>query len=330
MTAIIPAQQHSIQPAIDHYWQCVNAVLDNLKPSSARVYAQTYRTWQAYCHDSGYSPFGLQEMSVRTFLDSTGNKKITMQRQLTALRAFAGVAVDYLKALEMEGVYLPFSSEHMQLLHNALERMKLRLGDHDKRLLPARQGVALSPADADRLLRVFASSEAQDVRNRAIIGILLLAGLRRFEAAKLRWDDVDTERGTLSILGKGKSEPDLIPLLDSAARLLTNWRNVQAKIMRKGATANYVFTSFVKNGTCKPTPLSGNDVWRIFKRACAEVGIEALPHDARRTLITELLDTMPVHEVQKIARHARGDTTLRYAKAQDAQKLKDKMKLRYG
>ena len=56
----------------------------------------------------------------------------------------------------------------------------------------------------------------------------------------------------------------------------------------------------------------------------------ALLHDARRTLISDLLESGTyIAEVKAIARHANEATTLRYAKAHETQVIKARVKLDY-
>ncbi len=54
------------------------------------------------------------------------------------------------------------------------------------------------------------------------------------------------------------------------------------------------------------------------------------PHDARRTLISDLLESGTyIGDVKVIARHASESTTLRYAKAHDTKVIKSRAKLGY-
>jgi len=54
------------------------------------------------------------------------------------------------------------------------------------------------------------------------------------------------------------------------------------------------------------------------------------PHDARRTLLTDILNNGgSVSDAQSIAEHANPQTTLRYAKVSDAKEVKRRMKTSY-
>lgn len=67
-------------------------------------------------------------------------------------------------------------------------------------------------------------------------------------------------------------------------------------------------------------------VIRIYKEFAADFAL----HDARRTLISELLDAGTyIGDVKMIARHASESTTLRYAKSHDSKVIQSRAKLRY-
>ena len=58
---------------------------------------------------------------------------------------------------------------------------------------------------------------------------------------------------------------------------------------------------------------------------------DAMPHDARHTLVTNLLEkNVPLHTTQKIARHNRGETTMGYAHAMEAEQLAKTVPNPYG
>ncbi len=186
---------------------------------------------------------------------------------------------------------------------------------------------ALTPAEADKLLRQWAGAMPQEKRNRALVAVLLLSGERRAEAAALLWDDVDVEHGVLTIRHGKRDKARSAPLAgEFALEALQAWREVQPEGYA------FVFTPVTRGGQCSADrALTGTDVYRIWAATCTQAGIEAKPHDARRTFITEALTTgTPISTVQQVVGHERGDTTLRYAQTVDARRAKKELKLRYG
>jgi len=158
------------------------------------------------------------------------------------------------------------------------------------------------------------------LRNRALLAVLFYAGLRRFEAVKLKWADIDFEQEHIQVVG-GKSRQrnavDLVPFLGSLARHLKAWQaHTPDRI--------YVFPRILKgNHLGKDAPMTDDGLYKQFAHDFA-------PHDARRTLISDLLESGTyIGDVRVIARHSSESTTLRYAKAHDTKVIKSRAKLGY-
>ena len=57
---------------------------------------------------------------------------------------------------------------------------------------------ALTPSEAERLLHVWDDDNTpRGKRNRAMIAVMLLSGVRRAELAAIMWHDVNLEEGTI-------------------------------------------------------------------------------------------------------------------------------------
>ncbi len=156
------------------------------------------------------------------------------------------------------------------------------------------------------------------LRNRALLAVLFYAGLRRFEAVKLKWSDIDFEQEHIKVIGgKGRqrNNVDYVPFLGSLARHLQAWYN-------QNADRVYVFPRVLKGDHLGPDAPMTDD--GLYKQFCKDFA----PHDARRTLISDLLESGTyIGDVKVIARHASENTTLRYAKAHDTKVIKSRAKL---
>ena len=64
---------------------------------------------------------------------------------------------------------------------------------------------------------------AKATRDVALIMVLFGAGLRRGEVAKLNLADLDQSKGKLTIIGKGRREPETITLAPRTLRTLKAW-----------------------------------------------------------------------------------------------------------
>ena len=315
MTALQPYAQIPLQPG-HSFAELVQIVEKTVAASSARIYRQTFDKWTQWAVDNTLSPFALTPGHVAAFLDSQDATKSTKQRQLSALR----------KLVEMLSI-LDYANPEWAALHTALKKLRVQHtgggSERSKR--------ALTPAEADKVLRAWSGETLQDKRNRALMAVLFLAGLRRSEAVALRWDDVDLHEGVLTVRhGKGDKAREVPLLGDFALKALAVWKTA---LWEAAGERQHVFCPLRKSrhllGVDKPMPAT--DVYRVVKVTEERTGIGFAPHDARRTLLTEYIDqTGDVPGAQRIAGHANEATTLRYAQAASARDLRRKAKLRYG
>jgi integrase len=98
---------------------------------------------------------------------------------------------------------------------------------------------------------------------------LLLTGLRKEEAAGLRWEDVDLERRTLTVFEPKNHHDHILPLPDYLVTLLRN---------RSGNGRDYVFPG--------KTGARLDNLYKSIRTACQASGVEFRPHDLRRTFAT--------------------------------------------
>jgi integrase/recombinase XerD len=281
-------------------------------PSSARIYRQTFGLWRRWCEANAVFPLDMRPATVTEFLASQDTTKATRQRQLSALRKLAQMA------------YILYPTDETRRYYEALKLIKAPVSaDTVKRERTKR---ALAPREADKLLRVWDGEMLADKRNAALVAVLLLGGIRRSEAAALHWDDVDFDNGILHIRhGKGDKSRDVPLAGDYVLEALAAWQE-------RCVDREYIFCPVERNNHLgKDKPITGTDVYRIWDATGKQAGVESKPHDARRTFITEALATgTPIATVQAIAGHARGETTLRYARSVDARRAREELKLRYG
>jgi integrase len=308
------SSQQNLQ-GVDPFGELVALGLRTLEASSsARIYRQTYNLWRSFCIDNLLSPLDLTPACVLDFLTSHKTTKATRQRQLSALRKLAQMA------------YVLTPDDNTRRIYEGLKIIKAPAPDENS-VAQERTRRALTPAQADKMLRQWDDESIAGRRNRALVAVLLLGGVRRSEAAALRWSDVDFENGVLHIRhGKGDKSRDVPLAGDYALDSLRAWQ------MAQPADYQYVFTPMERGDRCgKDKAITGTDVYRIWIVTAGVADVESKPHDARRTFITEALATgTPISTVQSIAGHARGETTLRYAQSVDARYARKELKLRYG
>ena len=314
--ALIPSDPTSQTPerAQADFEALVAITERTLARSSARVYRQTYRLWAAWAHQNGLSPLDLNAPNVVQFLIDQPVTKATRQRMLSALRSLA----EMLSILDHENPI-------RELAYQTLRRIKVPTENISDNERPKR---ALTPGEAADVLAVWDDNSHQHQRNRALIAVLLMTGLRRSEAAVLQWPDVDLYEGVIYVRhGKGDKARDVAIYGDDAVDALKEWQKAQ------GYERKYVFCAVNKGDNLGPDePMTPTSVYRVVKETEQRADLDHFsPHDARRTLITELLASgTPLADAQAQAGHSQGQTTLRYAQAADARRRREQGRVRFG
>lgn len=132
---------------------------------------------------------------------------------------------------------------------------------------------------------------------RDYLRLLLFTGLRRSEAARLRWEHIDLVGRTLTIIETKNREPLVLPLSDFVTDLL--------RARQQGTP--WVFPGSGKSGHYEEPKTA-------VKEVIARSGVEFTPHDLRRTFVTiaESLD-IPAYALKRLLNHkTNGDVTSGY------------------
>ena len=181
------------------------------------------------------------------------------------------------------------------------------------RLLPA----TLTRGDAEEMLRV-ALATAREVdgpagrRDVAILETLYATGIRVAELCGLDVGDLDLDRRTLRVLGKGRKQRT-VPLGAPAAQALVGWLEARPEL----ATAESESALFLGDRGRRIDP---RVVRRIVHRALRLVaGAPDLgPHGLRHAMATHLLEGgADLRSVQEILGHASLATTQIYTHVSD-------------
>lgn len=300
-----------IDPRFD---QIVAAALNTVAIQTRRTYLTVYRSWQAWALDHALPILAWSAGNVYQFLSDQNVTQKTRQRQLSAMRKLARVAA------------LDYRAPEFMSLHESLMLLK---APHIEDTGTERVGRALNPAQVYKCLSCWQGDTLLAVRNHALICTLFLTGIRRSEAAALRWDDIDLQNGVIKIRhGKGNKEREAAIAGEMAIEALDRWRQ------RAGLGRSYVFCPVLKAGTLgHDKPITAYSIYLTVKETEQRTGVKFSPHDARRTFITEALSTgAALAEVQAQAGHAQASTTMIYAKASDAisRRQREFNRFRYG
>jgi integrase len=143
-------------------------------------------------------------------------------------------------------------------------------------------------------------------RDAAALALLVGAGVRRTELAGLDREDLDVETGRLLIRGKGGKER-VAWLAPTALPPLRDW------LLIRGDQPGPLLNPIRKGGHLQERRLTPQAVYDLCKKLVRAAAIlAATPHDWRRTWTGNLLEVTDLSTAQKLAGHARPDTTAGY------------------
>ena len=158
-------------------------------------------------------------------------------------------------------------------------------------------------------------SAAQDqkpqkaARDAAIVRLAYGLGLRRGEIESLDIGHVDLAAGTLSVLGKGRTEREPMTIPANTKQALEDWLSVRGRAIRDAP----LFVALDRNTNGQR--LSGSGIYHIVRDQIGErAGVKARPHGLRHSGITSALDAFngDYRKARAFSRHASLDTVRRY------------------
>ena len=181
------------------------------------------------------------------------------------------------------------------------------------------------PIPAERMTDLYNAVLTLPSMLRDYVLLLLFTGMRRREAAALRWNEIDFVRQTITLpASRTKNRKPLdIPMSDVVHDLLVARRRL--------GDAIYVFPSHGASGHME-------SVATAIKSVRKKIGFEFAPHDLRRTYITtaEALDISP-YAIKALVNHSLGSGVTEGYIKMDAERLRgpaqqvaDKLKLLCG
>lgn len=165
----------------------------------------------------------------------------------------------------------------------------------------------LSREEVDALMDLPDSATPEGARDRALLETLYAAGLRRAELCGLDIEDLDRERGTVRVLGKGGKER-IVPVGGYALEAIERWlRHRPALAGHRSAHA-----LFLRDDGDR---LDGDALYAIVRSYMSRVTDQGKrsPHVLRHSFATHLLDNgAGLREVSEMLGHASLGTTQVY------------------
>ncbi|MEU5878223.1 tyrosine recombinase XerC [Spirillospora sp. NPDC047279] len=182
-----------------------------------------------------------------------------------------------------------------------------------QRDLPA----VITQGEASRLLEEMEAEGPLGLRDRAVLEVLYGTGVRVSELCGLDIEDLDTERRTARVLGKGGRER-VVPMGAPAASAVEAWLRDGRGALMTGESGSALFLG-ARGGRLHPTSAR-----RIVHARIGEVGEvpDLSPHGLRHSAATHLLEGgADLRSVQEILGHASLQTTQLYTHV-SAERLK--------
>lgn len=153
----------------------------------------------------------------------------------------------------------------------------------------------------------------QKIRNKAICYLMLKAGLRVSEVVSLRFDDIELERGLLTVQdGKG-GKMRRVTINKEVVIAIQDWLEIRGE-----QPTDVIFVSQ------KRTPLTVQGVEDFFKKLKVEANIEELtPHVLRHTFCHDLIEKgHSISLVADMAGHSDLNTTRLYTRSSQDERRK--------
>ena len=277
MTTHMTTHVHTLVPAHVHAPvlpdDMAEKVADLRKASKAentqRAYQSDWRRWVAWCNAQGFESLPAHADTVSAYLaDQASSCKVaTLARHLATIS----------KAHQVAGVANPCRETKVRDTMSGL-----------------RKTYGVKQAEAPGLLadslRITLSHIPDDLsgkRDRALLVVGFLAGLRRSEIAGLTWGDIDTESehdGVVLTLAKSKTDQDMhgrsIGLHKQAEGglcpfvTLSAWRNALGEIDAMHIEHDApVFVQVTRWGTVKPGHMTGNTIALVIQKRAMKAGL---------------------------------------------------------
>ena len=247
---------------MDPEWhRAKSLVLDSLpSPHSRRVYGKAldeFRAWVAHAAPDGFTKATVQR--YRVHLEALALAPSTINVRLTAVRKLAQEAADN-GLLDAN-------------LATAIGRVK---GAPQK---GGRLGNWLSREQASDLLKGCDGNTRKELRDRALLCLLVGCGLRRAEAAALTAGHVQQREGRwviVDLVGK-RGRVRSVPMPSWAKAALDRW------MAEAGIAEGTVFRAVDQSGRVAGQGMTAQAIFLIVRGYAEQMGVSFAPHDLRRT-----------------------------------------------
>lgn len=255
-------------------------------------YTDFFKTFNEYLVEQGLEQLeDLTKRHLKQYLmycsEELGNNAVTINTKLKRIRVFARwlyvekltdtLLTDGIKAMKEDVQPKIVTIEDVRVVLSHLRRSKRREDSFTAR------------------------------RNYCLMLTFIGTGMRVSEVERLNWSDVDFSEGLIQIRTSKSRTSQSVPLSESLARELLEWRLFLERKFNQLPQTVFV--------TEKGTSLSRSAIQNMFKRLKKRLGLQSrwCPHGLRAFFIKELLKNgSNLRQSQLLARHSKIQTTQLY------------------
>lgn len=229
--------------------------------------------------------------SIRSFIDNSNIENTSKNIYLRAVRSFLNYS---------------FSQGYI----SQINVMKM-FGQPEKERKP----IAYNDKDLDCLLEYF---NAFDEEFALWLSLMRETGARCKESLSLKWDQIDFNKRTIKLFNKtNTNKSEIIVISKRTNKILDRLKEIsETKTKDKQKVFRWSETSMSR-------------LTRRVHKAERILGIEQTEgcfHKLRKAFATEIIEKdLPIYQVKELMRHSDINTTLKYYKEKDTQKLVDAM-----
>lgn len=288
MGTALAISQESIRENQSSWYMITSLVLDGIaSPHTHRAYAQALDEFLLWFQSASQRKFNKATVqNYRHELELKGLAPSSINIRLAAIRRLALEAVD-------NGLMPPELAAGIARAKGA-KQSGVRLGHW------------LTAAEAEKLLSAPAPDTTKGRRDRAVLALLIGAGLRRSEVVALNCSHIQHRDGrwlVADLVGKhGRIRS--VPLPPWAHAALECWTDAAA------ICEGPVFRGLTRHGRISAKRLSAQAVFTIVKEYAEKLGLPARPHDLRRTFAKLAhVGQAPLEQIQFSLGHASAVTT---------------------
>jgi integrase len=276
-------------PNLEH---AKTAVLNSLTSASGqRTYDHAIREFVAwYCSEPRLAFNRTVVLRYRIHLEQRGYAPATVNLRLAAVRRIAYEAAD-------AGLLSPELAAGIRRV-KGVRRIGVRLGNW------------LTPEQGRRLLEATTPASPREVRDQAMVAMLIGCGLRRGELLALQLESIQQreEHWVIADLVGKAGHVRTVPIPSWVKHAVDAW-TAAAPI-----TDGRIFRAINKAGRVWGDGMSPKVLWDVVRAAAARAGIDKLaPHDLRRTCARLChLAGGELDQIQFLLGHVSIQTTARY------------------